>query len=76
MRGGALKQTPNNFFVHIACAIAMNECTFQSALRRRRVLVDTVPRSRFELVFQPFSAVIFSLSQCKLKRILLLYLGV
>ncbi|XP_051930444.1 lysine-specific demethylase 4B isoform X2 [Hippocampus zosterae] len=50
LRGGALKVTVDNRWVHIICAIAVAEARFINAIEREPVDVSAVPESRKNLV--------------------------
>nr|XP_046246824.1 lysine-specific demethylase 4B isoform X2 [Scatophagus argus] len=49
LRGGALKTTTDNRWVHVICAIAVAEARFVNAIEREPVDVSAVPESRKNL---------------------------
>lgn len=49
LRGGALKTTTDNRWVHVICAIAVAEARFVSAIEREPVDVSAVPETRKNL---------------------------
>ncbi|XP_047442511.1 lysine-specific demethylase 4B isoform X2 [Mugil cephalus] len=49
LRGGALKTTTNNRWVHVICAIAVAEARFVNAIEREPVDVSAVPETRKNL---------------------------
>ncbi|CAG5864119.1 unnamed protein product [Menidia menidia] len=49
LRGGALKKTTDNRWVHVICAIAVAEARFVNAIEREPVDVSAVPETRKDL---------------------------
>lgn len=49
LRGGALKQTKNNKWAHIMCAVAVPEVQFTNVPERTQIDVDRIPLQRLKL---------------------------
>ncbi|XP_051019339.1 lysine-specific demethylase 4C [Acomys russatus] len=49
LRGGALKQTKNNKWAHIMCAVAVPEVRFTNVPERTQIDVDRIPLQRLKL---------------------------
>ncbi|KAI3368663.1 hypothetical protein L3Q82_025665, partial [Scortum barcoo] len=53
LRGGTLKMTTDNRWVHVICAIAVPEARFINAIERGPVDISAVPETRKNLIFEP-----------------------
>ncbi|XP_075864808.1 lysine-specific demethylase 4C isoform X3 [Microcebus murinus] len=53
LRGGALKQTKNNKWAHVMCAVAVPEVRFTNVPERTQIDVGRIPLQRLKLVFPP-----------------------
>ncbi|XP_071969476.1 lysine-specific demethylase 4B-like isoform X3 [Engystomops pustulosus] len=49
LRGGALKSSTDNRWVHIVCAIAIPEARFRNVIERHPVDISTIPEQRWRL---------------------------
>ncbi|XP_021016217.1 lysine-specific demethylase 4C isoform X1 [Mus caroli] len=49
LRGGALKQTKNNQWAHVICAVAVPEVRFTNVPERTQIDVDRIPLQRLKL---------------------------
>ncbi|XP_055986551.1 lysine-specific demethylase 4C [Sorex fumeus] len=49
LRGGALKQTKNNKWAHVMCAVAVPEVRFTNVPERSQIDVDRIPLQRLKL---------------------------
>ncbi|KAM4876445.1 lysine-specific demethylase 4C [Thomomys bottae] len=49
LRGGALKQTKNNKWAHVMCAVAVPEVRFTNVLERTQIDVGRIPLQRLKL---------------------------
>ncbi|XP_055486030.1 lysine-specific demethylase 4C isoform X1 [Psammomys obesus] len=49
LRGGALKQTKNNKWAHVICAVAVPEVRFTNVPERTQIDVDRIPLQRLKL---------------------------
>ncbi|XP_054545276.1 lysine-specific demethylase 4C isoform X2 [Talpa occidentalis] len=49
LRGGALKQTKNNKWAHVMCAVAVPEVRFTNVPQRTQIDVDRIPLQRLKL---------------------------
>ncbi|GAB1288595.1 Lysine-specific demethylase 4C [Apodemus speciosus] len=49
LRGGALKQTKNNRWAHVICAVAVPEVRFTNVPERTQIDVDRIPLQRLKL---------------------------
>uniref|UniRef100_A0A8C5YEK6 [histone H3]-trimethyl-L-lysine(9) demethylase n=1 Tax=Microcebus murinus TaxID=30608 RepID=A0A8C5YEK6_MICMU len=68
LRGGALKQTKNNKWAHVMCAVAVPEVRFTNVPERTQIDVGRIPLQRLKLVsgkasFLPHKLVLISSSE-------------